>query len=406
LEDSRYVVVERSAVVSDRGDNLKLNEKRTQRAPISDEERESPLEDTEIDDDNSDDKSLPNLIARPDIDDTYEYTMPTNDLVNEYKHDGYIPLVEESTPIEELYNIQQISGHKKSSRGKALLRILWDTEEEEESWEPLSIIKEDQPRMVAQYISKHKLRTPYLPKWANNFLRSDTYIMRRMKANFGAKPKEAYGVKVPKNVKQGIEFDKINGNHLWQEAIDIEIGAMYKQHVFMQWTGDEPPSKDNGWQYAPIRIIFDVKHDGRHKATQEIGGHVTDATGYDTYAATVRTENVRLMVYVAVLNNDDIKSGDISTAYLNALTKEMMWTRAGPKFGPYKGMIIIMYEAFYGAEGSANAWYLSFADSNRQDSFNLSRIDSLFWYIECLLYSTSMTMVTRYSHNGTHRKQH
>jgi hypothetical protein len=180
MEDNRYVVVERSAVVSDRGDNLKLNEKHTQRAPISDEERESPLEDTEIDDDNSDDKSLPNLIARSDIDDTYEYTMPTNDLVNEYKHDGYIPLVEESTPIEELYNIQQISGHKKSSRGKALLRILWDTEEEEESWEPLSIIKEDQPRMVAQYISKHKLRTPYLPKWANNFLRSDTYIMRRI----------------------------------------------------------------------------------------------------------------------------------------------------------------------------------------------------------------------------------
>ena len=31
--------------------------------------------------------------------------MPTNDLVNEYEHDGYIPLVEESTPIEELYNI-------------------------------------------------------------------------------------------------------------------------------------------------------------------------------------------------------------------------------------------------------------------------------------------------------------
>jgi hypothetical protein len=97
LEDSRYVVVERSAVVSDRGDNLKLNEKRTQRAPISDEERESPWEDTEIDDDDSDDKSFPNPIAWPDIDDTYEYTMPTNDPVNEYEHDGYIPLVEEST---------------------------------------------------------------------------------------------------------------------------------------------------------------------------------------------------------------------------------------------------------------------------------------------------------------------
>jgi len=249
--------------------------------------------------------------------------MPTNDLVNEYEHDGYIPLVEESTPIEELYNIKRIIRHKKLSLGKALLRILWDTEEEEESWEPLSIIKEDQPRMVAQYMSKHKLRTPYLPKWAKNFLRSDTYIMRRMKANFGAERKEAYGVKVPKNVKQAIEFDKINGNHLWQEAIDIAIGrAMYKQHVFMQWTGDEPPSKDDGWQYAPIRIIFDVKHDGRHKARMVIGGHLTDETGYDTYAATVRAENVRLMFYLAVLSNVDIKSGDISTAYLNAFKRD------------------------------------------------------------------------------------
>ena len=141
-----------------------------------------------------------------------------------------------------------------------------------------------------------------------------------------------------------------------------------------------PPIRSDGWKYGPIRIIFDVKHDGRHQTRIVIGGHVTDATGNDTYAATVRTENVCLMFYLAVLNNDGIISGDISTAYLNELTKEMIWTRAGPEFGPYEGMIIIMYKALYGAKGSANAWYLCFADSNRQDGFNLSRIDSLFWY--------------------------
>ena len=56
-------------------------------------------------------------------------------------------------------------------------------------------------------------------------------------------------------------------------------------------------SKSEGWQFAPLHWVFAVKHGGRHKARLLIGGHVTDASEMETYAATFRTEDVRLQFF-------------------------------------------------------------------------------------------------------------
>ena len=71
-----------------------------------------------------------------------------------------------------------------------------------------------------------------------------------------------------------------------------------------------------------------------------IDGHVKDVSFYKTYATNVRTENFRLMFLVMVLNTLDILSGDISTAYLNALTEEKIYIHSIPKFVEKKSMII------------------------------------------------------------------
>jgi hypothetical protein len=128
-------------------------------------------------------------------------------------------------------------------------------------------------------------------------------------------------------------------------------------------------------------MIFAVKHDGRRKARLVLGGHVTDATGYDTYASTVKTENVRLIFLTSVLNDTHIRSGDIMSAYLHAKSKEKIYTRAGVEFGPdLVGKLMLLYKALYGAKGSGNAWYLEFSDHNSDHGFKKSKLDSSMWY--------------------------
>ena len=74
--------------------------------------------------------------------------------------------------------------------------------------------------------------------------------------------------------------------------------------------------------------------------------------------------------------------GDISFAYLNSWTKELLYTRAGPEFGPeLEGKILIIQKALYGAKGSASAWYLRFADHARGHGFRICKTDKSVWYL-------------------------
>ena len=47
--------------------------------------------------------------------------------------------------------------------------------------------------------------------------------------------------------------------------------------------------KKYGWQYAPMRMIFDVKQqDFRYKDRLVVGGHVVDSNEYTTYSSTIK----------------------------------------------------------------------------------------------------------------------
>ena len=80
-------------------------------------------------------------------------------------------------------------------------------------------------------------------------------------------------------------------------------------------------STEEGWKFAPLHWVCAVKQDGRHKAGLVIGGHVTDAEGYNTFSSKVRMEHVRLQVFLAAYFDNDMLSGDIGSAYLNAQNK-------------------------------------------------------------------------------------
>ena len=104
-------------------------------------------------------------------------------------------------------------------------------------------------------------------------------------------------------------------------------------------------------------MIFEVKRDLTRKARMVIGGHVTDPSEYDSYAATIRTENIRLIIYIIVIGLLSVLSVDVATAYLNSFTRERIYTRCGPEFGAKAGMIAVVAKSIYGLKTSVNAWY-------------------------------------------------
>ena len=98
-----------------------------------------------------------------------------------------------------------------------------------------------------------------------------------------------YGVLVPRMVKEAYEIDKKNGNSLWHDAIKKEIDALMSMNTFERLSkgkGNSAVPKDA--QFAPLRMIFDVKQDLCRKARLVIGGHVVDSTDYDTFAPNMK----------------------------------------------------------------------------------------------------------------------
>ena len=115
--------------------------------------------------------------------------------------------------------------------------------------------------------------------------------LKNRRASTDNKQKYKFGVKVPRTAKEAIALDRENGKTLWKDAMKKEIDSNMSYKVFqIQMKGH---MFEEIWQYAPLHWVFCVKHDLRHKARLVMGGHVTDATGYDKYEATIKMENLR-----------------------------------------------------------------------------------------------------------------
>ena len=74
-------------------------------------------------------------------------------------------------------------------------------------------------------------------------------------------------------MKEALLFDRENNNILWAEAITKEMTALQKAGV---WEFHPPHTKPKeGYQYALLRLIFDIKQeDLRRKARMVAGGYV------------------------------------------------------------------------------------------------------------------------------------
>jgi hypothetical protein len=79
------------------------------------------------------------------------------------------------------------------------------------------------------------------------------------------------------------------------------------------------------------------------------------------------------------LNKLSLMVGDITSAYLMALTKELIFFKAGPEFGPKAGHLMVVRKAIYGLRGSGKAWHDLLHDTMLEMGFKPTKADLDIW---------------------------
>jgi Reverse transcriptase (RNA-dependent DNA polymerase) len=263
---------------------------------------------------------------------------------------------------------------------------------------PFPVLKRDVPVELARFIRDKVVedkRGGYYNSWAKSTLKAHArgvrrlyraynvdasyrvYRTRRAKANRMSKNarteketinvnKVKMGIKVPRNTREALVFDKMDKNTLWADAIFKEMAGLHRLNVFKFHAPNYKCDKNEGWQFAPMHMIFDIKQqDMRYKARLVVGGHVLDSSDYNTYSSVIENLSVRLVFLAAAHQGLDIMTGDIGNAFPTAPCAEKVWSKCGPEFGNKEGAIVTLQRALYGLKTASRSFHEFFGDTLR-----------------------------------------
>ena len=108
-------------------------------------------------------------------------------------------------------------------------------------------------------------------------------------------------------------------------------------------------------------------------------GNLVDPRGLSTRATVVKGISVRLLSVIAHRDGLIELCGDIGNAFIQATTKEKVYTRCGPAFGDKEGCIALIVRALYGLTTSAQRFRTLLADFLRSLGFVPTRYDRDVW---------------------------
>ena len=248
------------------------------------------------------------------------------------------------------------------------------------TYEPLHIIAADDPVTCAIYAKDNGLletegwkRFKRLAQRTKKFLRAINQAKLR---SYNTAPKYKYGFQVPKNYKEAKRLDEMNGNTKWQDAIDLELAQLDEYETFKVYGRVKP----RNYKEIKVHLVFDVKHDGRHKARMVADGHLTDIPLQSVYSGVVSIRGIRIVTFLSELNDLELWQTDIGNAYLEAYSSEMNRIKAGPEFGTERqGMFLIIVKALYGLRSSGKMWHIRFAECLRELGFIPCKAEPDIW---------------------------
>ena len=113
------------------------------------------------------------------------------------------------------------------------------------------------------------------------------------------------------------------------------------------------------------------------------GGHLTETPIDSVYSSVVSLRAIRLLTFLAELNDMEVWCTDIGNAYLESHTKEKVYIIAGPEFGNRAGHVLIINKALYGLKLSGLRWSEQCADCLRAMGYFPCKAENDVWMKDC-----------------------
>ena len=243
-------------------------------------------------------------------------------------------------------------------------------------WYKLKDIKQSNPLEVAQYAVDNKLEEePAFRWWVPFTIRKRNRILKAM-TNRYHRTVQKFGIELPKTVERALEIDKETNTTFWRDAINKEMKTVKVAFQFLP----EGAAKPVGREYIGCHLVFDVKQGTLQRKCRFVADGSRTETTVPTYASVVSRESVRIAFTLAALNGLDILGADCEGAYLNADTREKLYTKCGSEFGPeYKGRYALIVRALYGTKSGSSSWRARISSIIEDLGFTMCRADNDVW---------------------------
>jgi hypothetical protein len=180
--------------------------------------------------------------------------------------------------------------HDKDYNGSRF-NVLVEGENGEIMTEPLSVIAANDPMTCAVYAREHDLLDVEGWRHFRNLAKREKHFLRLIKQakmkSYHQSPKYKLGYRIPKDYEEALKLDELNQNTKWEDATITEMRQLKEYECFIDagiYGQDKPP---HGHKKICAHLVFDVKHDGCHKACYVAGGHLTDIPDVSVYSRVV-----------------------------------------------------------------------------------------------------------------------
>jgi hypothetical protein len=230
------------------------------------------------------------------------------------------------------WNFKRIVGHEGPIRAfdpeykGSRYNVLVEWENGEITSEPLNIFGKDDPVTCVVYACKHGLLEKEGWKRFKEIAKREKKMLRmvnqsRIKATRKT-PRYKFCYHIPRNYDEAMQNDLKNGNTLWQEATDLEMSQLAEYDTFRDLGHKDTVPPPTGYKKIHTHLVYDCKHDGRHKAWMVADGNLTDIPLESVYSSVESLRGLRIVTFLAELNGLDLWATDIGNAYLEAFTME------------------------------------------------------------------------------------
>ena len=281
---------------------------------------------------------------------------------------------------DAMWSYKAILKHRKVGNVWEIL-VLW--EDDSQTWTLLSSLARDDPVTLAEYAYAHDLLD--VPGWkrfrtyAKNMKKLKRIVKQTRIQSMRNAPQILYGVKIPRNYYEALQFDRDNGNTLWADATKTEMDQIYEyKTVRSVGHGHSAP---NGYDKIRCHLVYTCKADGRRKARLVASGHLAPNRNDSYYSSVVSFRGMRMVMFIAELNGLKLEAGDVGNAYLESYAREKCCFVAGPEFKAYghEGHMMLIDKALYGMETSGISYHNLFAQVMLSMGFWPSKADSDIW---------------------------